>query len=116
MTVDFTIDTDERPADRVARAVYRTAQESLTNAHKHAPGARVHVTVSGAPGKGLSVAVKNTAPRPEEADGADAPAGGTSKQGLIGLSERASLLSGRLDYGPTQEGGWHVSAWFPWAS
>lgn len=46
----------------VGRTSYRIAQECLTNARKHAPGAEVTVTVAGAPGDGLTVSVRNPAP------------------------------------------------------
>lgn len=46
----------------VGRTAYRIAQEGLTNARKHAPGAEVTVSVSGAPGDGLTVVVHNPAP------------------------------------------------------
>ena len=35
-------------------------------------------------------------------------------QGLAGLAERVALASGRLEHGPTAEGGWRLSAWLPW--
>lgn len=46
----------------VGRTAYRIAQEGLTNARKHAPGAEVTVSVSGAAGSGLTVSVRNPAP------------------------------------------------------
>jgi len=35
-------------------------------------------------------------------------------QGLLGLGERVALAGGRLEHGPTEEGGWRLSAWLPW--
>jgi signal transduction histidine kinase len=35
-------------------------------------------------------------------------------QGLTGLAERVALASGRLEHGPTAEGGWRLSVWLPW--
>ena len=35
-------------------------------------------------------------------------------QGLAGLAERVALASGRLEHGPTAEGGWRLSVWLPW--
>lgn len=88
------------------RAVYRTVQEALTNARKHAPGASVLVRVGERPGA-LCVEVSNgPATRPV------VPLPG-SEQGLLGLAQRAALLGGRLEYGPAGEGGWRVRAWFP---
>jgi signal transduction histidine kinase len=37
-------------------------QEGLTNALKHAPGEPVQISVSGAPGNGLEVELRNPAP------------------------------------------------------
>ncbi|MFF0306306.1 sensor histidine kinase [Streptosporangium sp. NPDC004379] len=48
--------------DPAGRTAYRIVQEALTNARKHAPGARVTVRLAGAPGTGLTVEVRNTAP------------------------------------------------------
>ncbi|MFI7412067.1 sensor histidine kinase [Streptomyces sp. NPDC049627] len=92
----------------VGRTAYRIAQEGLTNARKHAPGTEVTVTVTGAPGEGLSVSVRNPAP---EGDVPHVPGSG---QGLIGLTERATLTGGRLEHGPAADGGFEVRAWLPW--
>ncbi|GAA1333445.1 histidine kinase [Streptomyces sanglieri] len=90
------------------RTVYRIAQEGLTNARKHAPGTEVTVTVTGAPGEGLTVEVRNPAPTEpfEQVPG--------SGQGLIGLTERATLAGGSLDHGPEPDGGFRVRASLPW--
>ncbi|MFE2291404.1 sensor histidine kinase [Streptomyces sp. NPDC059452] len=99
------------PADAPAatgRTVYRIAQECLTNARKHAPGTEVTVTVTGGPGDGLTIEVANPAPTEpfERVPG--------SGQGLIGLTERATLAGGRLEHGPTPDGGFVVRARLPW--
>ncbi|ARF76162.1 sensor histidine kinase [Kitasatospora albolonga] len=101
------------PADAPAatgRTLYRIAQEGLTNARKHAPGTEVTVTVTGGPGDGLTVEVANPAPTEpfERVPG--------SGQGLIGLTERATLAGGSLEHGPTPDGGFVVRARLPWAS
>lgn len=92
----------------VGRTAYRIAQEGLTNARKHAPGAEVTVTVTGGPGEGLEVTVRNPAP---ERDVPHVPGAG---QGLIGLTERATLAAGALEHGPTPDGGFEVRARLPW--
>ncbi|MGY6021291.1 sensor histidine kinase [Streptomyces spinosirectus] len=99
------------PADvpsSVGRTAYRIAQEALTNARKHAPGTEVTVSVTGTPGDGLVVDVRNPAPEGE------VPAVPGSGQGLIGLTERATLAGGRLEHGPEADGGFRVRAWLPW--
>jgi signal transduction histidine kinase len=60
--------------DLVGRTAYRTVQEGLTNARKHAPGAEVVVRVAGSPGEGLTVEVRNEAPGSRSAPGPE-PAG-----------------------------------------
>ncbi|MFJ7188071.1 sensor histidine kinase [Streptomyces bacillaris] len=97
----------EAPA-ATGRTVYRIAQECLTNARKHAPGAEVTVTVTGGPGDGLTIEVANPAPTEpfERVPG--------SGQGLIGLTERATLAGGSLEHGPTPDGGFLVRARLPW--
>ncbi|MFE9763732.1 sensor histidine kinase [Streptomyces sp. NPDC005808] len=92
----------------VGRTAYRIAQEGLTNARKHAPGAEVTVSVSGGPGDGLTVVVHNPAPPGE------VPHVPGSGQGLIGLTERATLAGGRLSHGAVGGGGFEVRAWLPW--
>lgn len=94
------------PATAVSTA-YRVVQEALTNVRKHAPGARVEVSLTGGPGEGLTVAVHNSA------DGGAARRDGTGF-GLLGLRERVELVNGRLDHGFADDGGWRVSAWLPW--
>ncbi|GAA2285020.1 histidine kinase [Streptomyces atrovirens] len=92
----------------VGRTAYRIAQEGLTNARKHAPGTEVTVSVTGGPGEGLTVTVRNPAP---EGDVPHVPGAG---QGLIGLTERATLAGGTLEHGPAPDGGFEVRARLPW--
>ncbi|MCX4820285.1 histidine kinase [Streptomyces sp. NBC_01142] len=113
---DMLVTLDNRVTDPASapaatgRTVYRIAQEGLTNARKHAPGTEVTVAVSGGPGQGLTVDVENPAPLGEVEK---VPGSG---QGLIGLTERATLAGGRLEHGATDDGGFHVRAWLPWPS
>lgn len=94
--------------DLVGRTVYRVVQEALTNVHKHARGVSTEVLVNGAPGTGVNVRVTNV--RPVAADSL-LPGSGA---GLVGLRERVTLSGGRLDAGPTPDGGWRVEAWLPY--
>lgn len=102
-------DVDAVPAP-IGRAVYRIAQEGLTNARKHANGAAVRVDVTGSLGDGVTVTVLSRL----RVDRAAAPAMPGSGTGLVGLRERATLVGGRLDYGITDDGGFQLSAWLPW--
>lgn len=78
--------------DATSRHLYRIVQEGLTNAQKHAPRQPIRVSLTGAPGQGITVAVSNPLPA-----GAAAPdAGGL---GLVGLAERARLAGGSFETG-----------------
>ncbi|UED88079.1 sensor histidine kinase [Streptomyces profundus] len=100
-------DDAEPPRGAVGRTAYRVVQEGLTNVRKHAPGAEATVTVTGAPGEGLTVRVANRLAEPptERIPGARA--------GLRGLDERVSLAGGRLEHGRTRDD-FLLSAWLPW--
>ncbi|MCP2333817.1 Signal transduction histidine kinase [Actinoalloteichus cyanogriseus DSM 43889] len=87
-------------------AAYRLVQEAISNARQHSPGAEVAVVVVRSP-EGLEVAVRNGA----ATTGGDAT--GSGGYGLMGMRERVRQTSGRLRVGPTADGGWLVTAWFP---
>lgn len=91
----------------VGRTLYRLVQEGLTNVRAHAAGAAVVVRITGEPGDHLAVEVVNSRP-------SDAPGRAGSGNGLRGLAERAALIGGRLEHGPTDAGGWRVGMWLPW--
>ncbi|MER0246096.1 histidine kinase [Streptomyces sp. HSW2009] len=101
--------------DATGRTAYRIVQEGLTNARKHAPDAAVSVRVTGGPGTGLTVEVRDAGPeRGAARTGRGRPAIPGSGQGLIGLAERASLAGGRVTSGATEDGGFLLRAWLPW--
>lgn len=109
----------ETVPDRTGRTAYRVAQEALTNARKHAPGAPVRLRLTGAPGEGLTVEVVNDAPAAVAPAAAVAPDAAGGGHGLAGLAERVTLAGGRLEHGPVNPGGggpggWRVRAWLPW--
>ncbi|MGM9470252.1 sensor histidine kinase [Streptomyces murinus] len=82
----------------VQQALYRTLQETLTNAAKHAPGASVDVDLH-CRADGVYLTVTNgPATRPPDHV---LPSGGN---GLVGLRERAVLLGGQIDAGPHAAG------------
>jgi signal transduction histidine kinase len=99
-------DTEDLPA-AAAETAYRVVQESLTNALRYAAGAHVQVRLEGAE-DALLVEVVNG---PATADGALTGAG--TGNGLRGLRERVGECGGRLEAGPTGDGGWRVSARLP---
>jgi signal transduction histidine kinase len=92
----------------IGRAAYRLVQEGLTNAHKHAPGAAVDVTII-VDGDEMAVSVVNGGPD----DSGDAGLAGTGA-GLVGLGERLRLLGGTLASGRHGAGGWKLEGRFPW--
>lgn len=98
---------EERAPAPVEAAVYRVVQEALTNAAKHAPGARVTVEVDRSRDR-TRVAVINTAP-----PGAEQPVGPGGGLRLAGLRERVRLVGGVLRAGPLPDGGFRVEATLP---
>ncbi|AGZ44866.1 sensor histidine kinase [Actinoplanes friuliensis] len=105
--VDLDLDATGPVPAGVGRHAYRIVQEALTNARKHAPGARVRVAVTGHAEQGLVVEVGN----PLVAGGPVLPGAGA---GLVGIGERVQLAGGRLEHGPTTTGEFHLRAWLPW--
>ncbi|HWO59802.1 MAG TPA: histidine kinase [Umezawaea sp.] len=91
---------------KVSHAAYRVAQEGLTNANKHAPGASVQVTVKYEP-DALVVEVRNNPPRTGFVVG-------DPGVGLIGLGERVRVAGGLLHVGPLPAGGFRIAAVLPY--
>ena len=93
-------------------SAYRIVQEALSNAMRHAPGSHVQVHVAYRP-DGLALEVCNDAASavPILAGIGDRAAGGG--HGLVGMRERATMLSGSLEAGPTEDGGFQVTAVLP---
>lgn len=104
-------DLDAAP-EIVGRSAYRIIQESLTNARKHAPDTALQVRLSGRPGTGLTVEVRNPL-RVGDPDGRE-PSLPESGLGLIGLAERAEISGGRLEHGRTASREYFVRAELPW--
>jgi signal transduction histidine kinase len=99
--------TDAVPAV-VGRAAFRVLQEALTNARKHAPGARVDVSLDQGPPLVLEV----VSGRPSKlVDDERLPGAGL---GLVGLAERVALLDGSLEHGEGAAGRFVIRATLPW--
>jgi signal transduction histidine kinase len=109
MDVDFAVTGDVRPVSAEASlAAYRTAQEALTNARKHAPGQPVTLRLGYSDGQ-VTVTVANPLP----AQRVPRPLTGTGTgYGLVGLAERAALAGGELQAGQ-DEGNWQVKLRIP---
>ncbi|MDH6219707.1 signal transduction histidine kinase [Streptomyces pseudovenezuelae] len=99
----------ELPA-RVTQNLLRIAQEALTNAGRHAPGAKLGVELTFAAASSTLVIHNGPATR-------EAAAGVGSGLGLIGMRERVALLGGTITAGPVvegpEQGGWQVEAVIP---
>ncbi|CAM5260259.1 Sensor histidine kinase LnrJ [Streptomyces violaceorubidus] len=91
-------------------SAYRIAQEALTNARKHAPGARTVVEVDYGADRLLTLRVHDDGP------GAGSRPGTGPGHGLTGMRERAALVGGRLSAGAGPDGGFLVTAELPWGS
>jgi signal transduction histidine kinase len=88
--------------DDVGSALFRVAQEALTNVAKHA-GAKTVVVRLGYGPDALSVQVD------DDGRGGDAPPG----NGIRGMAERARALGGELTAAPKEDGGFRVRARLP---
>jgi hypothetical protein len=89
----------------VAAALYRVAQESVTNAARHARAATVVAVEVVTAADAVRLTVRD--------DGGTAPPPDGGGFGLPGMAERAALLGGSLSAGPAQHGGWLVEATLP---
>jgi signal transduction histidine kinase len=111
MVVELAVQGDVRAyPPEVEQTAYRVIQEALTNVHKHAAGAKVMVRLAHRDEE-VAMQVENGAP--DAAGGvADAglPSGGN---GLVGMRERVTALGGVFVSGPTDVGGFRVSAVLP---
>jgi signal transduction histidine kinase len=89
-------------------AVYRTAQEALTNVLRHSAADRVELVLGYEP-DGTRLVVQDHGPGAPVTVGPGTPGGG---YGLTGMRERAELLGGRLSAEPTADG-FRVELWLP---
>lgn len=95
--------TDAPPAPGIA--AYRIVQEAISNAVRHAPGARIDAVVDVIGGV-LAIDVMNG---PSDAP----PVQSRPGHGLVGMRERAAILGGSLDAARTNDGGFRVLARLP---
>jgi len=107
--INLTVTGLPRPlSEQVTHVAYRTAQEGLTNARKHAPGQPVTLGLGFEPGQ-VTVSVANPLP-PAGHTGPLAETGAGA--GLTGLKERAALAGGTLEAGPA-DGTWRIDLTIP---
>jgi len=104
MVVDLRVEGEAGAlAPGVDLAVFRVAQEALTNALKHSGSAAVAMTLRYRP----------TDIEIEVIDDGRPPATSAEGFGLIGMRERVGLYGGSLDAGPRPGGGYGVLATLP---
>jgi signal transduction histidine kinase len=113
MHVDATLRIEgsarELPAD-AGLALYRGAQEALTNVARYAPGASTTVILRYATDRTtLTVEDRLPASLPRSGDGLSGVGGG---RGLAGMRERLEQAGGSMQAGPT-EAGWRVELAVP---
>ncbi|MEU0523190.1 histidine kinase [Streptomyces niveus] len=112
-TVDVQRSGAVRPlAPAADHAAFRIAQEGLTNAHKHAPGAPITLALR-YESDSLVVEVAN-GPAPAGPPGAATAISGG--QGLTGLRERARLVGGMVHTGRTPDGGFRIAGMLPYGT
>lgn len=94
----------------MTQTLLRIAQESLTNAARHAPGGEVRVEL-GFDAASTALSIRNGPATRTVGTGVG------SGMGLIGMRERVALLDGTITAGPVTEGpdagGWQVEAVIP---
>ena len=93
-------------SQRADTAVFRVAQQAISNALQHAPGAPITVKVTRLEAA-LELSVLNGPARRLPTD----PGGGGT--GLTVMRERADAVGGALQAGPVEGGGWRVRLVLP---
>lgn len=99
--------TEERVPPNVETALYRIAQEALTNVVKHARASRVTIRVGREP-EGIECRIE------DDGIGFDAAVGLPHRGlGLLGIRERLGALRGRLEIRSTASAGTTLLLWIP---
>jgi signal transduction histidine kinase len=117
LQVDFEVAGTPGPlAPGVDLTAYRIVQEALTNTIRHAQADRAAVTLSYEPGY-VTVSVTDSGQQMSRGNGRAAVRPGPliagSGLGLAGIAERVASCGGRLTVGPTEAGGFAVTARLP---
>ncbi len=106
LDVDVVVDGDRRPLPPpVDVAAFRIVQEALTNITRHA-----HVTAASVR---LSYGPQDVVVEVDDDGRGMTASNGTAGTGIVGMTERAAAVGGRLHAGPRPSGGFRVRAWLP---
>ncbi len=97
-------------APDAALALYRAAQEGITNALRHGGAQRLQLRAVAA-ADGVRLTLDDDGCGPAAAAAADGPP--RAHHGLRWLAERVQGLGGRLDFGPADGGGARLAVWLP---
>lgn len=110
MRVDTWIDIQQLSEldDALGKIAYRTIQEGLTNARRHAPDAPVALQVDALPSSGVHIHISN----PLTADERTRP--DRAGSGLTGIAARIHSAGGTCAYGADERGVFHIDARLPW--
>ena len=100
-------DSDPAVDSAAAIALYRMAQEALTNIARHSQATRAHIALTQAQGKVTLQVTDNGVGFPAQTRGRD------DAQGLIGIRERAYMIGGELETGNLPEGGAFIRVGLP---
>jgi signal transduction histidine kinase len=105
VTLTWEVERTDDIGSLASLAAYRITQEALSNALRHAPGARIVIACE-REGETLELSVTNGPPA--------APAvPGEPGHGIVGMRERALGVGGSLEAGATPDGGYAVRATLP---
>lgn len=113
VTVELPPLHDQEMPEVLGTSLFRIAQEAVTNARRHAHGARlIEVSVRREDHR-VVLEVRDDGSDGEQAGSRGAATGGF---GLVGIRERVSQLGGAAAAGPGAGGGWAVRAELPLAA
>jgi signal transduction histidine kinase len=114
LPVELSVEGQPRPLPPgIDLTAYRVVQEALTNALRHAPGARAEVHVRYTD-RHLRLEILNTGPSVLTGQAAPTPRSPqTEGRGLLGLRERVAAFGGHLDARRRLGGGFRVRARIP---